>query len=87
MEITETLIFILAFSSKPIHIPVTAVSLLWALPICLAIATVYKAVNIESFTPKEYIKEVIILFIFIITTMALIAGGLLVLMKASHLLT
>lgn len=50
----------------PQRIPTTASSFLWALPICLSIALVYKALKLEEITPKHFVREVSLLFVTIL---------------------
>ncbi len=71
---------ILAFSQYPIAIPTTPASLLWALPVSLGIAAVYKAVKLEEFTWPLFVREVSLLFVTIIG--ALIATALCLLILA-----
>lgn len=52
--------------TEPLDIPTNVSSLLLALPICLSIAVVYKAIKLEEFTAKLYIREVLLLFVTII---------------------
>ena len=73
--------FILALSSMPIRIPTDVTSLLWALPICLSISVVYKAIKIEEFTLPGYLKEVGLLFTTIIGFLIIVAIGLLIVAK------
>ncbi len=73
--------FILAFSSMPIRIPTDITSLLWALPICLSISVVYKAIKIEQFSLPAYIKEVALLFTTITGFLIIVAVGLLIVAK------
>jgi len=48
------------------ELPVTAGSLLWTLPICLSISLVYKAVKLEKFTVRLFVREALLLFITIV---------------------
>lgn len=48
------------------HLPTEPASLLWALPISFAIAMVYKAIKLESFTSQLFVREVVLLFITLI---------------------
>ena len=57
--------------------PTSALSLLWALPICLSIAVVYKAIKMETIRPKIFVREVLLLFITIIGFLSIVAAGLL----------
>ena len=59
---------------QPMHLPTDVASLLWALPICLSIALVYKALKMKTITPYLFIREVILLFATLIGF--LVAGAL-----------
>lgn len=50
----------------PLRIGTDVLGLFWALPICLSIAAVYKAIKLERFTPASFIREVALLFATII---------------------
>ena len=63
--------------SQPLYVPTSALSLLWALPICLSIAVVYKAIKMETIRPKIFVREVLLLFITIIGFLSIVAVGLL----------
>ena len=67
---------------QPLQVPTEAQSLLWAGPLCLSIALVYKALKIENFTPALYVREVALLFATIIGFLIVVA---LVLLATSHL--
>ena len=73
------MIFMVAMQlfSQPMRVPTDVVSLLWALPICLSIALVYKAIKIETFTPALLVREVAFLFVTIIGFLLVVAIGLL----------
>ncbi len=73
-----------AIFTEPMYIPVHAASLLWALPICFCIATVYKAVKLEEFEIKVFIRETIFLFITIIGFLVFVAICLLVIAKLAN---
>lgn len=59
--------------SQPLEIPTRAISLLWALPICLTIALVYKALKLETFRFSTFLREVVLLFLTIIGFLVLVA--------------
>jgi hypothetical protein len=63
--------------SQPLYVPTKTSSLLWALPICLSIAVVYKAIKMETIQPKIFVREVLLLFITIIGFLSIVAAGLL----------
>lgn len=63
--------------SQPLYVPTSALSLLWALPICLSIAVVYKAIKMETIRPKIFVREVLLLFVTIIGFLSIVAAGLL----------
>ena len=67
---------IIANLSMPINVPTSPVGMLWALPISLMIAVVYKAVKLETFTPAKYAREVALLFATIVGFLAAAAVGL-----------
>ncbi len=71
-------------AALPVEIHTTPASLLWALPLCLAISMVYKAVKLETFTPAVVIKEVTLLFVTIIGFLILVA---LILLTIAHVST
>jgi hypothetical protein len=62
---------------QPLDVPTSAVSLLWALPICLGIAVIYKTLKLEPIRPALWLREVSLLFITIVFFMALVAAALL----------
>ena len=64
---------VMAFTHYPIAIPTNPVSLLWALPVSLGIAAVYKAVKIEKFSWPLFAREVSLLFVTIISALILTA--------------
>lgn len=68
-----TLTLLAQLFRTPIHIPTEAVSMLWAVPLCLSIALIYKAVKIEPFKPAAFIREVAFLFVTIIGALILIS--------------
>ena len=51
---------------NPILVPTEPVSLLWAIPVCLGIALVYKAIRLENIDPPVYAREVAQLFVTIV---------------------
>jgi len=61
---------------QPLHVPTEPISLLWALPICLNIAVVYKAIKLEEFTAKLFVREVALLFATIIGFLIVVALAL-----------
>ena len=63
--------------SQPLYVPTNALSLLWALPICLSIAVVYKAIKLETIRPWIFVREVLLLFVTIIGFLSMVAVGLL----------
>ncbi len=63
----------LALSQFPINIPTTPASLLWAVPVSLGIAVVYKAVKLENFTWPLFAREVTLLVLTIIGALILTA--------------
>ena len=63
--------------SQPLYVPTRCLSLLWALPICLSIAVVYKAIKMETIRPKIFVREVLLLFVTIIGFLSIVAAGLL----------
>jgi len=62
--------------ARPLEIPTTPVSLLWALPISLSIAVVYKALKLPEFRTRLFLREVALLFATIVGFLALVAAGL-----------
>jgi hypothetical protein len=63
--------------SQPLYVPTKALSLLWALPICLSIAVVYKAIKMETMRPRIFVREVLLLFVTIVGFLSIVAAGLL----------
>lgn len=61
---------------RPMDIPTESLSLLWALPICLSIALVYKAVKLNKFRPAVVVREVALLFGTIVGFLVLVAACL-----------
>lgn len=61
------------FLSQPLRVRSDAVSLLWALPICLSIALVYKAIKLESFAGGLFVREVALLFATIVGFLIVVA--------------
>ena len=51
---------------NPVLVPTEPVSLLWAFPVCLGIALVYKAIRLENMAPQVYAREVAQLFVTIV---------------------
>ena len=74
--------FIMALSQYPMAIPTTPASLLWAVPVSIGIAVVYKAVKLEKFTWPIFAKEVTLLVATIISVLILTGVGLILLAKA-----
>jgi hypothetical protein len=62
---------------QPLPVPTHAVSLVWALPIGLAICLVYKAIKMESFAPRRFVREVTVSFVTGIVLLAVAAVVLL----------
>ena len=77
MIILETINVLGQLFSQPLHVPTKAVSLLWAIPICLSFATVYKAIKIDKIEAAHFVREVTFLFLTIIGFLILGAVGLL----------
>jgi hypothetical protein len=71
----------LALSQFPINITTSPGSLLWAVPVSIGIAVVYKAVKLERFTWPIFAREVLLLVLTIIGALILTALGLLVIAK------
>ena len=59
--------------TQPTYIPTNIISLLWAIPICLSISVVYKAIKIEHFAPGYFAREVSLLFVTIICFLIVVA--------------
>ncbi|MBN2063300.1 MAG: hypothetical protein JW745_00745 [Sedimentisphaerales bacterium] len=75
------LCIMLSLSQFPINIATTPASLLWALPVSLGIAVVYKAVKLEKFTWPIFAREVTLLLSTIIGALILTAICLLTIAK------
>jgi hypothetical protein len=82
---TLTIILAAHLFTLPLEVPTRAVALLWALPICLSIALVYKALKLETFTLGVAVREVLLLFATIIGFLILIAVVLLVIARVAGL--
>ena len=65
---------------EPMDVPTNAASLLWALPICVGIAVVYKAVKLDDsqLAFKPFIIETALLVATIIGFLILVAVSLLI---------
>ena len=77
---------IIAFSQYPIAVPTTPASLLWALPVSIGIAAVYKAVKLETFTWPIFAREVALLSATIVGALIATAVCLVILAKFVGLL-
>jgi len=64
--------------SQPLEIPTKAISLFWALPICLTIALVYKSLKLETFRFSILLREVVLLFLTIIGFLVMVAIALVI---------
>ena len=67
----------IAFLDQPLRVPATVISLLWALPICLSIALIYKAIKVVDFNPLLFLREVALLFATIVGFLVTVAVVLL----------
>lgn len=68
----ETLLVLATFTS-PETIGTSPQSMLWLLPLAAAVAIVYKAMKLKTFTAASFAKEAIVLFGSIIIFMAITA--------------
>jgi len=59
--------------TQPCYIPTDITSLLWAIPICLSISVVYKAIKIEPIDPGYFAREVSLLFVTIVGFLIFVA--------------
>ena len=64
---------IAAFLAQPLRVPSDITSLLWALPISLSIALVYKAIKVVNFKPLLFLREVALLFATIVGFLVVVA--------------
>ena len=78
MTIMAVLPILAQLFQQPMEVPTRIVSLLWALPICMSISLVYKAIKLDTFKPATYLREVMFLFGTIIGFLILVAVVLLV---------
>ena len=62
-----------AILAQPMRVPSDVGSLLWALPICLSIALIYKAIKLETFRPILFVREVALLFATIVCFLIVVA--------------
>lgn len=58
---------------EPLSVPTNVWSQLWAIPICLCIAVVYKAVKLDEIKLKPFVREVSLLFVTIIAFLIMVA--------------
>lgn len=75
MSLIATLI--LADFTTPERIGVTALSMLWLLPLALSVAVVYKATKVREVRAVSFIRESVVLFASIIVFMLVTAVALL----------
>ena len=68
---------IAGFLDQPLTVPTDAWALLWALPISLSIALIYKAIKVHTFRPGPYLREVALLFATIVGFLVVVAVVLL----------
>jgi len=68
----------------PLEVPTTPAGLLWALPISMFIAMVYKAIKLEEFRTGLFVREVLLLFVTIIGFLLLVG---VILAVIAHLIT
>lgn len=73
---------LLALFTEPMYLPTHPSSLLWLVPICLSVSLVYKAIKIEEFQPRVFVREVTFLFGTLIIFLAVIAVALLIVAQA-----
>ena len=66
-------VMIAAFLGQPLRVPSDVGSLLWALPICLSIALIYKAIKVVTFKPALFVGEVTLLFVTIAGFLVIVA--------------
>ena len=64
---------ILAGFTSPLQIETNPLSLLWLLPITMAIAVVYKAIKLPTIKTADFLKETLLLFASIAVFMAVTA--------------
>jgi len=69
----KTIFIILATFTKPENIGINPQSMLWLLPLTVAIAVVYKATKLPKIKAGNFIKESILLFGSIVVFMAITA--------------
>lgn len=58
---------------EPVNVPTRALSLLLALPVCLCIAVVYKALKLEQFKAGLFVRESALLFVTLISFLVVVA--------------
>jgi len=76
--------YIMALLSGPMEIPTGVGSLLWVIPIGLCISVVYKAVKLETFNFRLFLREVSLLFITGIGLMIFVMLVLVGIAKLAH---
>ena len=79
--INNTLQFVLASFTSPVHIGTTPYNFLLALPLIAVIAIVYKATKMEKIELIPFVRESFLLFGSILIFMVLTAVGIFVFMK------
>ena len=72
----EIYTFLLAGFTAPLEVSHSVKSLVWLLPLSLAISIIYKVINLNKITTAKFIKEVAVSFISIIVVVALAILGL-----------
>ncbi len=72
---------LLASFSTPMDIHTTPWDLLWAIPICICIAAVYKAVKLDKFETRNYLREVVFLSMTLVGFLILSAIVLVIVAK------
>jgi len=75
---------ILANFTVPERVGVTSLSMLWLLPLALAIAVVYKATKVRQVRAVSFIKESVVLFASVVVFMFITA---VVLLGIAHFVT
>ena len=75
-EMSAENIFMIATFTVPERIGTTPQSLLWLLPLAMAVTVVYKTTILPTITSGNFIKKVLATFSFGVILLALLAVGL-----------
>jgi hypothetical protein len=71
-------IFVFANFTVPVQIGTNPLSMLWMLPLVVAMVIIYKAIRLPTITVRSFLKEVVltssvVVFVYTIAALALLA--------------